>query len=118
MGVLSDTVSGTFWRTISDAKRVEAETRMQAEDLAKAEASVFIISISTKTIVGLPPLLGNKNLSPPSIFFLRERRCLRKRNGTRPHPGKNTLEPNKPSAGFLRKSRSIGDGNRAARAQR
>src|SRR5205814_4448428 len=56
---------------MSDAKTVEAETRMQAEDLAKAEASVLIISISTKTIVGLPPLLGNKNLSQPSIFFLR-----------------------------------------------
>src|SRR4030081_3175249 len=62
-------ISGTFWRTISDAKTVEAETRMQAEDLAKAEASVLIISISTKTRIGLSPLLGNKNLCLARNFF-------------------------------------------------
>src|SRR5256885_2745084 len=54
---------------MSDAKMVEAETRMQAEDLAKAEASVLIISISTKTRIGLFPLLSNKNLCPASNFF-------------------------------------------------
>ena len=54
---------------MSDAKTVEAETKMQAEDLAKAEASVLIISISTKTRIGLFPLLGNKNLCPPRNIF-------------------------------------------------
>jgi hypothetical protein len=54
---------------MSDAKTVDAETRMQADDLAKAEASVLIISISTKTRIGLSLLFSNKNLYPARIFF-------------------------------------------------
>jgi hypothetical protein len=56
--------TGTFWSTISEAKTVEAEIKMQAEDRVKTDASVLIISISTKTIVGLLRLDGNKNLRP------------------------------------------------------
>jgi hypothetical protein len=55
---------------MSDAKTVEAETRMQADDLVKAEASVLIISISTKTRIGLFLLFSNKNLHPARNFFL------------------------------------------------
>ena len=60
--------SGTFCRTMSDAKMVEVERRRQAAERVRAEGSVLIISISTKTIVGLSGRLGNKNLRPPSIF--------------------------------------------------
>jgi hypothetical protein len=61
---------GTFWRTISEAKTVEAEIKMQAEERVKAEASVLIISISTKTIVGLLRRDSNKNLRPATKFFM------------------------------------------------
>jgi hypothetical protein len=61
---------GTFWRTISEAKTVEAEIKRQAEERVKAEASVLIISISTKTIVGLLRRDGNKNLRLAKKFFM------------------------------------------------
>ena len=71
-----DTVSiaeGTFCRTMSEAKTVEAERRMKPENRAKLEASVLIISISTKTMVELFLALGNKNLRAPSRYFCRVR---------------------------------------------
>jgi hypothetical protein len=47
---------------MSEAKTVDAERRMQVTERVKAEVSVLIISISTKTIVGRFPGFGNKNL--------------------------------------------------------
>jgi hypothetical protein len=61
---------GTFWRTISEAKTVEAEIKMQAEERVKTEASVLIISISTKKMVELLRDDGNKNLRLAKKFFL------------------------------------------------
>jgi hypothetical protein len=62
---ISVVASGTFCRTMSEAKTDDADKTRQADNRAKGEASVLIISISTKTIVGLflPPC--NKNLRQP-----------------------------------------------------
>src|SRR3954470_14452824 len=58
---------------MSEAKTVDAEIKMQVAERVKAEASVLIISISTKTIVGLFRVFGNKNLRQPSTFFVPSR---------------------------------------------
>src|SRR2546421_13045904 len=65
----SSAATGTFWRTISDPKTVEADRRTQPENRAKEEASVLIISISTKTRIELSRASGNKNLSTGWNFF-------------------------------------------------
>jgi hypothetical protein len=59
-------ISGTFCRTTSEAKTLEAVSRRHPDSLASEEASVLIISISTKTIVGGFRFFRNKNLSDPS----------------------------------------------------
>jgi hypothetical protein len=66
---------------MSEAKIVEAERRKQPENRAREEASVLIISISTKTMVELFPAVGNKNLSTPTVIF------------GRPQPGQSVPEP-------------------------
>jgi hypothetical protein len=59
-------ISGTFCRTTSEAKTLEAVSRRHPDSLASEEVSVLIISISTKTIVGGFLLFRNKNLSGSS----------------------------------------------------
>src|SRR5438067_12916921 len=61
--------SGTFCRTISDAKTLEASRRRphaDAPSLPRSEVGVLIISISTKTIVDRLLFFRNRNL-PLSI---------------------------------------------------
>src|ERR1700686_3702051 len=56
---------GTFWRTMSDARTLEAaKTRPHAHapSLPRTEVGVLIISISTKTIVDRLLFFRNKNL--------------------------------------------------------
>src|SRR2546423_15157802 len=69
--------TGTFWRTISDPKTVEADRRTQPENRVKEEASVLIISISTKTRIELSRASGNKNLSNEGNFFSPAIGCCR-----------------------------------------
>src|SRR6267378_7543844 len=64
--------SGTFCRTMSDARTLEATRKRphaDAPSLPRSEVGVLIISISTKTIVDRLLFFRNKNLSPPINFF-------------------------------------------------
>ena len=64
--------SGTFCRTMSDARTLEATRRRphaDAPSLPRSEVGVLIISISTKTIVDRLLFFRNKNLPPPINIF-------------------------------------------------
>src|SRR5205085_11464513 len=64
--------NGTFCRTMSDARTLEATRRRphaDAPSLPRSEVGVLIISISTKTIVDRLLFFRNKNLPPPINIF-------------------------------------------------
>src|SRR5438105_13280582 len=68
----TDVGSGTFCRTMSDARTLEATRRRphaDAPSLPRSEVGVLIISISTKTIVDRLLFFRNKNLPPPINIF-------------------------------------------------
>src|SRR5476651_2669778 len=64
--------SGTFCRTMSDARTLEAARKRphaDAPSLPRSEVGVLIISISTKTIVDRLFFFRNKNLPMSIIIF-------------------------------------------------